>query len=264
MRNIFYYFATFIILSLTNCTSDGLSLVATDTGIAGSYARFLVIGDNLYTVDRTSIKTFDLTNPEQPTLRDQQEIGSNIETIFHHRGQLFIGSSNGMFIYTLAENGLPQRISESVYNNEEFLSFGCNLIDPIVANDKYAYVTLSTSRGVNECNAVSIINTNVLKIYDIENISAPQLLIEYPMIHPKGVGLDGETLFVCDDIAGLKIFNVQDPFAITLIAHFDTFTAFDVIPLNGLLLVVGPDNIYQFDYSDLDNIFQLGTIPIES
>ena len=60
---------------------------------------------------------------------------------------------------------------------------------------------------------------------------------------------------------GLKIFDVSNPRDIQLIKHFDFFTAFDVIPLDGLLLVVGPDNVYQFDYSDLENIKQVSQIP---
>jgi hypothetical protein len=74
------------------------------------------------------------------------------------------------------------------------------------------------------------------------------------MFAPKGVGLDGTTLFVCDDEAGLKIFDVTDPYELVPIAHIEDLTAFDVIPLNGLLLVVGPENVYEFDYTNLDNI----------
>ena len=44
--------------------------------------------------------------------------------------------------------------------------------------------------------------------------------------------------------------------------NFDDFTAYDVIPLGGLLLVVGPDNLYQFDYTDLNNIVKISEIPI--
>ena len=63
------------------------------------------------------------------------------------------------------------------------------------------------------------------------------------MEHPKGVGIDGNTLFLCDDYAGLKVLDVSDPLNVQTIAHFENITTYDVIPLDGLLLVVGPDNI---------------------
>jgi len=57
---------------------------------------------------------------------------------------------------------------------------------------------------------------------------------------------------------------VSNPLAATTIAHFEDITTYDVIPLGGLLLVVGPDNVYQFDYTDLDNIHLISSIPINS
>ncbi|MFK7934320.1 MAG: hypothetical protein AB8G22_12480 [Saprospiraceae bacterium] len=259
MKNICYLFLIAISVLFSNCAADDLSpAAATDTGIAGSYARFLVVGDFMYIVSQSALKTFAVKNADDPQLVDDQSIGNNIETIFHYGGQLFIGSSEAMFIYTIQEDGIPNQVARTDYEN--FFVTPC---DPIVANDKFAYVTLSTTTEVNTCRNLSLEQLNVLKIYDIENIEQPNLLAEYPMFRPKGVGLDGTTLFVCDDEQGLKIFDVSDPFAIQLITQFSDFTAFDVIPLDGLLLVVGPENIYQFDYSDLDNIERVGEIVIE-
>jgi len=136
--------------------------------------------------------------------------------------------------------------------------FSC---DPVVANDSLAFVTLNTKSRVNRCGNTVDVETNVLKIFNIEDLTQPYLIDEYQMTAPKGVGLDGETLFICDDTDGLKIFDVSDPLEIQLIKQFDHFTAFDVIPLDGLLLVVGPDNVYQFDYSNLEDIKQVSIIP---
>ena len=116
----------------------------------------------------------------------------------------------------------------------------------------------------NNCGRDRLIDLNQMVIFDVTNIEQPELIAEYPMELPKGIGVDGKTLFVCDDKAGLKIFDVTNPREIVSIAHFDTFTAFDVIPLDGLLLVVGPENVYQFDYSDLSNIRMISQIPIEA
>ena len=185
-----------------------------------------------------------------PVEVNRQAVGDRIESIFNFQDKLFIGSGQGLFIYEISASGFPNFLSAT--NHFEFEIYPC---DPVVANATYAYVTLNAKRRIdNPCGGNFEVNANLLKIFDITNAENPELLMEYDLFAPKGVGLDGETLFVCDDTEGLKVFNVSDPLAIKRIAHIDNFTAFDVIPLGGLLLVVGPTNVYEFDYTDLDNI----------
>ena len=66
------------------------------------------------------------------------------------------------------------------------------------------------------------------------------------MTMPLGLGIDGDILFLCDD--GLKVYDVSDVQNIVLLNHFD-ISAFDVIPLGEILLVVADDGLYQYKYS---------------
>lgn len=264
MKNLFKYsLLGILVISLSwSCQqNDSLSVAsATDTGVGGSYARFLVLDDFMYVVNRSELKTFDVSNPAEPTQIHHQSVGQNIETIFNFKNRLFIGSSSAMFIYTIPEtDAIPVRTSEVSY--ADFFIDAC---DPIVANDSVAYVTLSTVEAIGRCRRINTIQINELKVFDVTDIENPFEIARYEMNHPKGVGLDGNTLFVCDDTHGLKVFDASDPLNLQLLAHFDDFTAFDVIPLGGLLLVVGPDNVYQFDYRDLNNIVKISEIPIEA
>lgn len=232
------------------------------TGVAGSYARFLVINDFLYTIDTERIKTFSLDDPANPTLINDQEIGQEIESLFALDSKLFIGSGEALYLYELNAEGIP--VSQGIYDYTIFQQSVCsNNFDPVVANQEFAYVTLSSSVStIDNCGGVTPTLVNELRIFDITDFNDPQLISQYEMQNPKGVGLDGTTVFICDNEAGLKIYDVTNPLEIQQLAHFDDFTAFDVIPLNGLLLVVGPDNLYQFDYSDLTNIVEVARIPI--
>jgi hypothetical protein len=264
MKRIFFFFiASLGLLLLDGCAKDdiGLAESASNTGVAGSYARFMIVGDFMYVVDTENIKTFSLADPADPVQVNEQFIGSNIETIFNLNGNLFIGAGSGLFIYTIGPDGVPVQQSEFLYS-----SFGLDFepCDPVVANDSIAYVTLNSTDRIQRCRVVTEIQINVLNIFDIKNLEEPILLAQYEMFNPKGVGLDGNLLFLCDDTQGLKIFDVSEPTVLQQLAHFDDFTAFDVIPLGGLLLVVGPDNIYQFDYSDPQNIKKVSEIPISS
>ena len=225
-------------------------------GVAGSYARFIVVENFLYIVDNTSIQTFDISEADDPVRVDQREIGSLIESIFHLDGNLFIGAGSGLFLYTINDNGIPEFTADVPHN------FPIPPSDPVVANATNAYVTLNTSTW--RCTFCwTPQNFNVLKVFDINNIEEPALIAEYPMQNPKGLGLDGDILFLCDDAAGLRVLDISDPAEVEVLYHFDDFTAFDVIPLGGLLIVVGPDNVYQFDYTDMDNMVLISTIPIQ-
>ena len=263
MKNFITYIIFSFLLALVGCQGENdLASASTeaDTGTGGSYARFLTLNNFLYVVDESSVKTFSLDSPAEPVEIDKQEIGQRIESIFHFDGNLFIGSGAGLFIYQIQDDGKPLQLSATEYF-DTFDTFAC---DPVVANEAYAYVTLNSKERVNRpCGGGQIeVDVNVLKIYDIAFLTDPVLINEYEMHAPKGVGLDGDILFVCDDTEGLKILNVSNPLAIEQLYHFNDFVAFDVIPLDGLLLVVGPDNVYQFDYSDIEDVKLIAQIPI--
>lgn len=249
------------VLGLQSCSKESDSLAPSDgtTGIAGSYARFMIVNNRLYVVDQQSIKTFSLDNPADPALLDQQDIGSNIETIFNLGDKLFIGAGSGLYIYTIGSTGIPQTAGSFLYSN---FNFGFEPCDPVVANETYAYVTLNTTNRIERCRITVEEQVNLLNIFDITDVFQPQLVAQYAMHNPKGVGLDGDLLFLCEDDQGLKVFNVADPENILQIAHFTGYTAFDVIPLGGLLLVVGPDNVYQYDYTDPEHIALISELPL--
>jgi len=84
------------------------------------------------------------------------------------------------------------------------------------------------------------------------------------MTEPHGLGIDNSTLFICDGDAGLKIYSTTDIHHITdnKIAEFPDIQAFDVIPVNDVLMLIGEDGLYQYDYSDLENIQLLSSITI--
>jgi hypothetical protein len=63
----------------------------------------------------------------------------------------------------------------------------------------------------------------------------------YAMQGPFGLGIDGATLFVCDGVA----MNID------LIAFETNNETYDVILIPPLAIVVGPDGLDQYDYSDV-------------
>jgi len=218
-------------------------------GTGGSMARFMLNDDYLYVIAvPTRLKTVDITTPVNMAVVDSIDVSRSMETLFRLEDKLFVGTTTGLLIYGLENPEKPAYIS--AYNH-------ITACDPVVVDGQYAYVTL---RSGNLCNN----GQNLLEVIDISSITNPYLVKSYPMFNPHGLGTDGDLLFVCDGTAGLKIYNKADPLSIIThqIAHYPDFDTFDVIPMNGILMLVGEDGLYQYDYSDPENIIQISHITI--
>lgn len=219
---------------------------STAAGTGGSMARFTIVDHHLYTIDSYNMQLFDITTLDNPKAGNEISVGFNIETIFPYENKLFIGAQNGMYIY---DNSNPENpVHLSTYEH-------VTSCDPVVVQNDKAYVTL---RDGNECNGF----TNQLEVVDVSDASNPQLIATYAMDHPHGLGIDGNTLFICEGEFGLKVFDAQDDKKIDehLIAHFKDIHAYDVIPLNQVLMMIGEGGLYQYDYSDPTDIKFLSKI----
>jgi len=218
-------------------------------GTGGSMARFMLNEDYLYVIAvPIRLKTVDITTASDMTVIDSVDVPRNMETLFRLENKLFVGTTTGMLIFDLVKPQKPVQISS--YDH-------LTACDPVVVDGQYAYVTLRTG---NMCNN----GQNLLEVIDISSITNPYLVKSYPMFNPHGLGTDGDLLFVCDGAAGLKIYDKSNPLAIitSQIAHYPDFDTYDVIPMNGVLMLVGEGGIYQYDYSDPENIIQISHIAI--
>jgi hypothetical protein len=203
-------------------------------GQGGSLARFKIIDNYLYVVDYSNINIFDISNLETPKVLDDVQVAWDIETIFNQGAILFIGGRQGMYIYDIKNPEKPQFISEFRHGTAW---------DPVVGDGNYAYVTL---KGGNFCG-----NTESgLYVVDISNLQNPELKVIYPMVGPNGLGVKGDRLFVCDGADGLKVFDKSAAPNLVQIDHFEDMVAYDVIPLEKSLLMIGEGTLQQYEYLD--------------
>jgi len=199
-------------------------------------ARFKIVNDYLYAVDRHTINVFEISDLENP--RDLEDVyaGFDIETIFNKGNNLFLGSMRGMYIYDITSPATPTFISEFQHGT------AC---DPVVVDGDYAYVTL---RGGNNCGATE----SGLFIVDISDLTTPVLATSYAMDEPYGLGIKDNKLFICDGKSGLKIYDKTDIENLVLLNHYENNITFDVIPMNETLIMIGDDILYQYRYLDND------------
>ncbi|MFD2515151.1 LVIVD repeat-containing protein [Pontibacter locisalis] len=217
-------------------------------GQGGSMARFTISGDFLYTVSLSDLQVFNISNTSNPQKGNKINMGWGIETIFPYNNKLFIGSATGMHIYDNSNPVNPVHLSTYAHVRS---------CDPVVVEGDLAWVTL---RSGNTCPGV----TNQLDVINISNPREPKLLKSYPMQNPHGLGIDQYALFLCEGEFGLKVFEVKDHLKVSenLKKHFKDQHAYDVIPLGNTLLLIGKNGLYQYDYSNIDQMKLISTIPV--
>ena len=252
MKKIIYI--TLLAFLVSGCAeNDPLSFGSGDTVLSGSYANMLTLGDFLYVLGNGQLKTLSISDPAMPVEIDQKDIGFSVESLFISGANIFVGSPEGMFIYTIGEDGIPQFRSETSYDNFDLIS--C-FLDPVTANDDYAYVTLDNDASFDVCWRPAL--DDQMRVFDLTDLENPVLVNTLFMNNPKGIALDGEHLFVCEKENGLTVFELSNPIMPEEIYKSEDFSAYDLIPANGLLMVVGQDTLHQFDYTDINNIFKIG------
>lgn len=233
---------------LLNCSSD--SSTSNDSGLneagqGGSLARFVLKDNYLYTVDTYGLNVFNIIDPAAPVKVNSVPIGFNIETLFNLEENLYVGSQNGMFLYSISNPEIPTFVSAS----QHFTA-----CDPVVANLTHAFVTLHADIGCGN-------TINVLETYDITDNANPVLIATRTLTRPIGLGLYNNYLVVCDD--EVKIFDITDPLN-SILVHAIPRNAFDVIIYDNLLVLIGENGLYQYqlDENDIQNTLELSTINI--
>ena len=217
------------------------------TGQGGSLARFSLVSSYLYVLTGENMNIYNLNTPSQINQETSVTVGFGIETLWGYEDKLFIGSTTGMYIFDNTNPTSPELLS--VYSHV----FSC---DPVVVEGDLAYVTLRSGTGCNR-------GVDRLEIIDISDPRNPVLRAEYPMTNPHGLGIDNGTLFLCDGRDGLKIYNAKDTQNLNQLAHYQNISSIDVIPLGNILLMIGEDGFYQYDYSDLNDIKLLSKILVQ-
>jgi hypothetical protein len=227
-------------------SSSGIS--GSGIGVGGSMARFGISGNALYILAQYNLKILNITDKINPVEIGALNVNWNVETMFLNEKFMFLGTTTGMVIYDISDPLNPYYKSFFIHARS---------CDPVIVDGNNAYITL---RSGTTCGGFN----NSLNVVNIEDIALPKLVKSYPLVNPHGLGKDDNLLFICDGDAGLKIYNCSDLLHITdhLVFGYTNINAYDVIPLGSVLVMVGDDGLFQYDYSDIGNIKLLSAIPV--
>jgi hypothetical protein len=224
----------------------------TTNGVSGSTSRFAIINERLYAVSQSEMKLFSLQNPSNPVKDGSLNLGFGIETIFPYKDKIFLGTTTGVQIWDNKNPLKPTYLSRLDH---------ARACDPVVVENDIAYVTLRSVNNFSRCGGAI---SNQLDVIDVSNAASPVLMKTYSMESPYGLGIDNKKLFICEGTSGLKTFDASKPMDIKQLQHFKEMNAYDVIPLNNILMLIGKDGLYQYDYSNPNSLKLLSKISVKA
>lgn len=244
-----YFDGGIAFMDAKNASGASSGVSGSGTGFGGSMARFGIKGNVLYIVDKNTLKVFDITSRTRPYNMGDFYPGWNVETMFLTENNMFLGTTTGMVIFDISNPLVPSL--KTFFNHAR----SC---DPVVVDDTIAYITL---RSGTTCGGT----VNCLDVVNIKKINSPSIVATFGMTNPHGLGKKGDMLFVCDGDAGLKIYDASDPRTVgnRPVYTYASINAYDVIPVGDLLVMVGDDGLFQYDYSDIRNIRLLSKIEVK-
>lgn len=211
------------------------------SGTAGSMAGMVLMNDYLYAITEPhSVGIINISNAALPVIANEFFAGYDLQTVFPFEGKLFLGSAVGMFMYDVTDPLHPVSLGEFSHGR------AC---DPVITDGQHAYVTLHAGDG---CGG----EANELHVIDITNIQQSQLVRTYQLIKPTGLSKEGNMLFVCDDTE-VKLYNASDPANLQLLKKITSNEPYDIITTGNRAMIVCKDGLYQYDYSNINNIRRL-------
>lgn len=225
---------------LVNCGGSDSSGGADSqtTGVGGSTARMTIAGDYLYAIADDDIQLFDITTPSSPNPWVTVQVAWNIETLFPYGDYLLIGAADALHIMDNTSPDRPALLTTMPHATAQ---------DPVVAENDFAYLTL---RERDDFGSPQV-DANELRVIDLQDITNPTLVDVIPMQHPSGLSIENNLLFVCDDIAGIKIFDTSVPENLVVAGGIRDVECNDLIAKDEILYVITDNSILQYDYSML-------------
>ncbi len=221
-----FIYILLILFTFSSCSKDAgsgentLGTGAAGGGKGGSLARFTIAGNYMYAVDDQSLHVFNIADPANTNIVNTVHLNFGVETVFPYNDKLFIGAREGMYIYSISNPTAPVLIGEATHLRS---------CDPVVANATNAFVTL---RGNQPCGPA----TDGLYIYNTSNVLSPQLIKQYNMPTPHGLGLQDSILYVCQKNNGMSVFNISNPAVPVLRKRLTDKVFEDVICYDDLLI----------------------------
>lgn len=164
------------------------------TGKGGSLTRFTIINNQLFVLDESSVRLYNIADDGSFNLHQELNVGSNLETISYNGEYIFIGSSSAVHFLELGPGDQINFLSS--YRH-------ITACDPVVGIEGIAYSTLRSS-------GCRFNNEEVLDVIDYSDVFNPILIRSYSTFSPLGLAVNNDFLFVCEN-NGMTVYDRSNP-----------------------------------------------------
>jgi hypothetical protein len=230
----------FLSVLLLACGKESSQIANTNnSGKNGSLTRFAIKDNYMYAVDVNYLKVFDISNGDEPVLKNKVKVDYGIETISIYGNYVYLGAVDGVYIVDINSPQNPVELEKIEHH------ISC---DPVVVQNNIAY---STQRA-NAFGCGSAWASSVLAVYDVANPQNPNLLTNLTMDQPYGLAVENNWLFVCDEgRKGVVIFDVSNPSEPIEIGLINTEQPRDIILTYPYMIISSKTDFKIYNYSNV-------------
>jgi len=211
---------------------------------SGMNQRLVKKNDHLYALGEDRIEVYNI--PGIPTFAGSSTKERGDISIQATNDYLWLGSFTKITSYTLANPDYP-------INTSWWLDHA--LCSPMVVDGNRVYKSLYTGSPCND-------GLDQLHITDISDIHFPAVEATHDLHNPQGLALDQNLLFVGEGSGGLKVYDRTDDLNLLdhLLDHVTSIEPHDVYAEDDIATLTCEDGIYQYDYSNPENLVLLSHI----
>lgn len=231
-----------------NRTTENNAALAIGKG--GSETRFALNENYLYIARGNALTPVDLTQASNPVVKEPVGYTGypDFETVYAYQGFLYVGTADGVLI-------LNNTISPTTPYFVSFASRNVRGCDPVVVQNNFMFSTVRTGTVCNQ------FGQSALFIHDVTDKTAPRPEFNKILEQPKGLGIDGNLLFICQGDKGMAVYNWDESSKkLSYLYQKIDLYAFDVITGNNTLIVAADNGLYLYDYTDPNNIKRLSKV----
>ncbi len=242
-----------VFLCFFSCSQDD-SLELAANGKSGSITRFAIYQNYMYVLNLHEVQTYDLTQKDHPVLVNKLSTDYGLETITIYDGSVFLGSTTALYILDISNPAAPVIQSKA----DRLAQIGFTGCDPVVVKDNYAYSTVKII--ANRCGTFSA--QSALIVYDISDKSNPQVVGQYLLNTPNGLGFKDQYLFICDEGSDqLLVYDISDPTSLIQTTYGLNITDPVDLIVDGQKMIVSSKTSFEvYDVSDVAHLKKIGEI----
>lgn len=210
----------------------------------------------IYEVDARSLTTYDYSQPDHPVEVQRMVLASKVQNA-RLSDQFFVFTfSNELQIFQISTSGIPT--TKSITDLAAFQK-EIDACDQVIAQDGFLYVSPQTADRATICFGLQ---DSTIRVYDMADPLRPVLTDSEILSEPGDMMIDEALLFVADGPQGIKVYDRTDPRNLILIADIREQIVVSLKATDGVLTVLGREDVRTYDYSDPSDISLINILPI--